>query len=185
MAKKEDAKVEASAESARKGSGRLLLIVGLVLLLLIGGGAGAALYLMGGLDVLMNKAGGDAAMTASGDAAMTGAMPVAYKDPPQYLSLDPPFVVNFDDQGLLRYVQISVSAMARRKEVIDALASHMPQIRNDLIVLFGNQSYENLNSGEGKERLRQQTLEVIQEIMRKETGAPGVEAVYFTNFVMQ
>ncbi|VAX05680.1 hypothetical protein MNBD_GAMMA19-792, partial [hydrothermal vent metagenome] len=38
---------------------------------------------------------------------------------------------------------------------------------------------------EGKETLREEALEVVQQILEEETGDPGIEAVYFTSFVMQ
>jgi flagellar FliL protein len=105
--------------------------------------------------------------------------------PAQYLALDPPFVVNFEDQGLLRYLQVSLSVMTRDKSIIDAVTNNMPPIRDNLILLFGSQSFEILNSTEGKEKLRNQSLANIQAILREEIGTPGVEAIYFTNFVMQ
>jgi flagellar FliL protein len=101
------------------------------------------------------------------------------------LPLDPSFIVNFEDQGVLRYLQIGVTVMSRDTAVIEAVASNMPPIRNNLIMLFASQSYANLGSTEGKEKLRNQALEAIQSILLKEIGRPGIEAIYFTNFVMQ
>ena len=42
-----------------------------------------------------------------------------------------------------------------------------------------------LSSREGKEELQAEALASIQGILERETGIPGVEAVYFTSFVMQ
>ena len=50
---------------------------------------------------------------------------------------------------------------------------------------FGNQNPETLNSREGKEKLRNETLAEIQKVMTEETGEKGVENVFFTSFVMQ
>lgn len=187
MAKKETGKDGGEAEKKGSALGKILLwvVVGLVL---VAGTAGATLYMTGGLDSLLGKAAGSTEGDPSApaqSAAVQAPAPVKPLAPPQYLSLDPPFVVNFEDQGMLRYLQISVSVMGRDKAVMDLVLSHSPQIRNDLIMLFGNQDYATLNSAEGKEKLRQQALEKIQEILRREIGQPGVEAVYFTNFVMQ
>ena len=102
-----------------------------------------------------------------------------------YQPLDPPFIINFDDQGMMRYLQIGLSVMARDKVVIDAVNNNMPQIRNNLILLFGNQKIELLNSNEGKEKLRAQALEQVQTILNQEIGEPGIEAIYYTAFVMQ
>jgi flagellar FliL protein len=59
-------------------------------------------------------------------------------------------------------------------------------VRNDLLLLLGNQHYETISSREGKEKLREQALEAVRKVV-KNAGGKGdlVEAVYFTSFVMQ
>lgn len=173
MAKKE-------ATKTGKGSGlKKKLTWGVIGLALIGGSVGAALYVTQSLG---SENSADAAQVEGGDGDATLA---AEKAPPQYLSLDPPFIVNFDDQEMLRYLQVGVSVMARDKAVIDQVTNNLPHIRNNLIMLFGSQDEKTLHSTEGKETLRHKALEEIQAILQKEIGDPGVEDVYFTSFVMQ
>ena len=86
---------------------------------------------------------------------------------------------------MLRYLQIGMTALTRDKVVADAITNSMPQIRNDLILLFANQKMETLTTNEGKEKLRAQALEKVQTILAREVGYPGVEALYFTAFVLQ
>jgi flagellar FliL protein len=170
VAKKEESK-------EKKGSSfTKILVFGLVGLLVLGGGAGAALYFGGFLD---NTA------TAQTEDNAAASEPVASNEPPQYLSLDPPFIVNFGDETMLRYLQVGVAVMTRDQAMIEQVTNNLPHIRNNLIMLFGNQDQNALNSTEGKETLRRQTLEEIQAILQKETGKPGVEDVFFTSFVMQ
>jgi len=38
---------------------------------------------------------------------------------------------------------------------------------------------------EGKEALSEEAPEVVQQRLEEETGDPGIEAGYFTSFVMQ
>ena len=181
MTKKDDNK---PAEKKKGSVLKKILIWGFVAGTLIGGSAAAALFLTGGLDRFL--AGADQ-VAGSGEPTDDNKPPApkVNANPPQYVSLDPPFVVNFSDEGLLRYLQISVSLMTRDKEIVDAAVNNMPHIRNNLILLFGGQNFETLDSTEGKEKLRAAALAEIQGIMSKETGSPGIEAVYFTNFVMQ
>ena len=75
--------------------------------------------------------------------------------------------------------------MARENQVIEAIELHMPMIRNSLVLLFGGQIYEELQTAEGKELLRQQALEQLQALLQQEIDQPGIEQVLFTNFVMQ
>ncbi len=178
MAKK-DTKSEGQPKSGG-GIGKIILLVLLVLLLVVGA-AGAAVYFTGGMERLL----GAGAQAQGAEPAPAPQVRQPVQGPPKYLSLDPPFVVNFDDQGLLRYLQISVSVMARDQVFIDAVRDNAPHIRNNLILLFGGQDFQALGTTDGKEALRTQTLAEIQGILSEEIGLPGVEAVYFTNFIMQ
>ncbi|HRD68057.1 MAG TPA: flagellar basal body-associated FliL family protein [Candidatus Competibacter sp.] len=190
MAQKDDAKAP-----AKKGSGAIkILLIVIVSILLVGGSVGATLFLTGALHKSPEAAeeepaaktaahgGGGHAKTKGGGGHGAAAGP---EQPPVYQPLDPPFIINFEDQGALRYLQIGLSVMSRDKLVIDAVNNNMPQIRNDLILLFGNQKLEFLASNEGKEQLRAQALEQVQAVLNKEIGEPGIEAIYYTAFVMQ
>ncbi len=105
--------------------------------------------------------------------------------PAVYIPIDPAFVVNFASQGRARFLQITVEVMTRDPMVPEYIAQHLPVIRNNLMLLFSSQTYDSVNTLEGKEALREEALSVIQEILQEETGDAGVEAVYFTSFVMQ
>jgi flagellar FliL protein len=106
--------------------------------------------------------------------------------PPLYVALDPPFVVNFEASQMVRFLQITVQLMSRDPEMVEIIKANDPVIRNDLLLLFGNQSYEMISTREGKEMLRMQALESVRKIIKSAGGKPErVEAVYFTSFVMQ
>ncbi|HAO32481.1 MAG TPA: flagellar basal body-associated FliL family protein [Candidatus Competibacter sp.] len=184
MAQKEEAKTP-----AKKGGGLkkiLLIVVGA--LVLVGGAVGATLFFTGALHQTAeapreHKPAAKTAAKASGGHG--GEAAAAPGQAAIYQPLDPPFIINFEDQGILRYLQIGFSVMSRDKMVIDAVNNNMPQIRNNLILLFGNQKVETLNSNEGKEKLRALALEQVQNILNQEIGEPGIEAIYYTAFVMQ
>ena len=105
--------------------------------------------------------------------------------PAIYIPIDPAFVVNFASQGRARFLQITVEVMTRDPKVSEHVEQHLPVIRNNLMLLFSSQTYDSVSTLEGKEALREEALAVIQQILEEETGDPGVEAVYFTSFVMQ
>jgi len=106
--------------------------------------------------------------------------------PPVYVALDPPFVVNFEAQQLVRFLQVTVQLMSRDPQTVELLHANDPAIRNDLLLLFGNQRYEVIATRDGKETLRKQALEVARHVVEQSGGkADRVEAVYFTSFVMQ
>lgn len=124
-------------------------------------------------------------VTLHGKEAETAEEPAAPPPPPVYLNLDPPFVVNFEDQGDLRFLQVTVVVMTHDPKVVDAMNFHMPRVRNSLILLLGSQHYEAISTLEGKEKLRVAMLDEVRKVMKDTTGSPGAEAVYFTSFVMQ
>lgn len=176
MAKQQETEIKPKKDSIFKG----VLVWGLIGMLLVGTSVGGTLYLTGALDRF--GVGNAQAYGNSNKPLVSSAEPTSAT---LYLALEPPFTVNFVDQGLLRYLQVNVSVMARDRAVLEAVQAHSPQIRNNLIVLFGSRDFATLSSAEGKEKLRTLVLKEIQSILNKEIGEPGIEAVYFTNFIMQ
>ena len=157
------------AEAKPKGKSKLLMIIIAAVIVLGGAGAGAWYFLSQDTDGKVAKA------------------EKKHPDlPAQYVALDPPFVVNFEASQLVRFLQITVQVMTRELETVELIKSNDPVIRNDLLLLFGNQKYELIATREGKEKLRKDALESIRKIVQQGGGKPeSVEAVYFTSFVMQ
>lgn len=137
--------------------------------------------------VLLAAAGGagvawQQGLLSSGTA--DAAKPVAQL-PPRYFTLDPNLIVNFEGGGRVRYLQLGIELMTRDNEALAALQLHSPVLRNNLIMMLSDQSYETLMTRAGKESLQQAALEEIQTIMAERYGSPAVETLYFTSFVMQ
>jgi len=107
------------------------------------------------------------------------------KAPPKYLAFDPPLVASLEDKGSIRFLQVTVELMARDEKVITDVGTHMPVIRNNLLMLLGGQTVSSLTNREDKEKLRKQALAEVQKIMKANTGEAGVEDLYFTSFVVQ
>lgn len=155
------------AASGGKGTLKLIIIVLLAVLLLAGGGIGAWLAF------------------APGGKKHTGVKQEPLP-PPQYVALDPPFVVNFEGDEQVRFLQVTVQLMSRDPATIEQLKANDPVVRNDLLLLFGGQKYSVISTREGKEALRKQTLAAVRKVVAAAGGKPEkVEAVYFTSFVMQ
>lgn len=102
-----------------------------------------------------------------------------------YEELKEPFVVNFNANGRARYLQVSVSLLGRDKKAMETLREHQPILRNELVMLFSAQSFEAMLTAAGKEAVREQATERVQEIARNLLGKPAIEQVLFTNFVLQ
>ena len=117
--------------------------------------------------------------------AMQQVPPAATQPAALYLPLSPPFVVNFEFQGRVRFLQASLTVMSRDAETIAGIEAHMPLVRNNLLLMLGDENYAELQTEQGKEALRQKAQQAIDGILRQEIGKTGVEQLLFTNFVMQ
>lgn len=124
---------------------------------------------------------GNAASSAGGH----GNQPVKHEGPPIYVPLDPPFIVNFEEQGLVRFLQVSIEVMSYDQKAVDAIHEHTPAIRDRLLTLLSSQTYETLSAREGKEQIRTEGLDILRKIIKEHTGNEGIDALYFTSFIMQ
>lgn len=140
-----------------------------------------------GVFFLTAKGGEEHAQVEAGKAGKAGKeSKAAPKAPAVYVKFDPPFVVNFENKGMMRFLQVSVEVMTRDPLTADMIRQHDPELRNDLLMLLGGQSYETISSREGKEKLRAEALKTVAEVIAGEGGkAASVEQLYFTSFVMQ
>jgi flagellar FliL protein len=76
--------------------------------------------------------------------------------------------------------------MTREPAIETLVKDNDPRVRNDLLMILGNQNYASVSTAEGKEALRTRCLEAIRTIVKEMGGDPKkVEALYFTAFVMQ
>jgi flagellar FliL protein len=148
------------------------LIIGVAACLVLAGGAAAAWLLMD-----QGNAHGRKQQTAKAKEPLA---------PPLYVALDPPFVVNFEGDQLVRFLQITVQVMTRDPATVEVLKANDPVVRNDLLLLFANQKYDVVATRPGKEQLRADALIAIRHVVESGGGkADHVEQVYFTSFVMQ
>ena len=103
-----------------------------------------------------------------------------------YEGIHPPLLVNFlDERGKGRFLQMSLEVMTRDEAVIEAIKTHNAVIRNNLILLYGDVKLSDVNTREGKTQMLAQALSEINMILKEQTGNEGIEAVYFTNLVVQ
>lgn len=166
MAKSDDA----AKAPAGKGKLKLILLIVLGLLLAIGVSVGATWYFM---------------HSASTKPVEAAAPNPNVKQPAIFEPMLPAFVANFNQNGRQRYLQVSMTLLARNQADLDALKVHMPVIRNNLVMLLSGQSFDTLATPVGQEMLRQKVTASVQEVAQKELGKVVIEQVLFTNYVLQ
>src|SRR5262245_8940729 len=156
----------AAAPKSKKG-----LIIALAAVLVLGGGGAGAWFAFGG----KHDPNAKEAKKEEGP-----------KLPPRYINLDPPFVVNFEAESSVRFLQVTIGVMTRELEIETQIKENDPRVRNDMLMILSNQTYASVSSAEGKEELRKRCLDAIRTIVKEMGGKPDkVEALYFTSFVMQ
>ncbi len=165
-----------SSESSGGGKKKLIIIV-VVALLAIGGAVGGTLFMLGFFD-----SDGTAEEAAE---EVVDENVVEKPAPAIYFPIKPSFIVNFQSRGRQRYLQTDVILMTRDPAMFTGLQEHLPLIKNRLVMLFGGEVYEELQTDEGRELLRQKALEAVKEITEQELGKSDIEQILFTNFVMQ
>lgn len=158
-----------AAEGAPRKKGKKGLLLILAALVILGGGGAAGFVMMKGGKA---KGGDDHAEALRSKPAV-------------YLQLDPAFVVNFQDENALRFLQVGVNVMSHDPEAIAAAKEADPEIRNALLMLFSAQDVKSLSDVKGKQKLQASALAEVQRVLKEKIGRPGVDAVYFTSFIMQ
>lgn len=183
-AKTDAANADAAAD-AKKKKKKLFLIIGLAVALIaisIGGTVVALKFLAPAPPA------GEATEEEHAESTLAPAL---------YYEMTPNFTINFNVNGRQRYLQAAITLLYRDPLLEELLKLHMPAIRNGLVMLLSAKNFEELQTNEGKEILREEALEIIRNQLQKEQEAlvtsgkseevspANVEQVLFTNFVMQ
>jgi flagellar protein FliL len=164
-----DEGAEDGAGAAPQGKKKLIIMI-TALLVLAGGGFGAWKAFSGGGE------GGKDSKKAEQKELL----------PPRYVNLDPPFVVNFEAEAAVRFLQVTVGVMTRDPATEQVIKDNDPRVRNDMLMILSGQNYASVSTLEGKEALQKRCLESVRTIVKDMRGEPAkVEALYFTSFVMQ
>ena len=200
--RKTEAEIEAeeaaaAALVAKQKKKKLFLFIGIGVLLVFLSIGGTVLA----IKLLMPKtpASGEQASESSSSDAEEATESNEPALPASYYPLKPNFTVNYDVNGRQRFLQAELTLMYRDDAILKVLELHMPAVRNGLVLLLSNQSFDELQTPEGKEKLRAAALKTVQDILEKERAAaekdkekskgkkpaPTIEQVLFTNFVMQ
>lgn len=168
----DDKSTDGAEESPKKSKKMLIIIIAAVVLLLGGGGAGY-FFLMGA------DGGGEEEVVEEEQLPAVYTKIRTKAGRPMFVST----LISDDDRT--HYLQAYIVAKSRDPKVGPALEKHMPLIVSRLNTMFSTQEFTKLSTIEGKQKLRSDATDLIQNILKQRIGMKGVEEVLFTNFVMQ
>lgn len=91
------------------------------------------------------------------------------------------FIVNIISEDNTHYVKASITLELNNELVKDEANLRMPQIRDAILLLVGNKTYEELHDLQGKRQLKAELLSKINSFLQ----SGKVQSIYFTDFVVQ
>jgi len=161
---------EAATEEApvKAGSGKKMIVLGLVGVLLLAGGGGAAWFFMGGEKDEGEK---HAQKTNGEDHA---------EEPGPVMELDP-FLLNLADRDETRFLKVSIKLELDRPEEKTDFQNKVPAIRDALLVLLSSKESQLLRTVNGKRRIREEIMTRVNGVMSK----GKISNVFFTDFIIQ
>lgn len=105
--------------------------------------------------------------------------------PPIFVSLDPAFTVNLQPDPAEHFLQAGITLQVSKKEEVELLKLHMPQIRSRVLLLLSSKKSSEISSVEGKNKLAQEIAEKVNQPFSPQMGPQAVANVFFTSFVVQ
>lgn len=106
-------------------------------------------------------------------------------DNTKYFELSPPFVVNLQtNERRMRFLQVRLQVLGT-PEAIEEVQNHNAPLRDIIITTLSQQTRESVNTPKKKKMLQDKVQAEVEAILKKFTGKKQIEALYFTNFVIQ
>lgn len=102
-----------------------------------------------------------------------------------YHSLVPALVGNFGAGPKLKFYKADIALRVSGSEAEGKVKYHEPLIRNQLVMLFAQQTEEGLDAPNAREALRQEALKQVQAVLTQEEGKPLVDDLLFNNLILQ
>lgn len=151
---------------------KLILIIGAVVLVLLIGGGVAGFF-------LLKK---DEPPPEQANPASKVPVPELNQAPAigPMVNIDE-FIVNIISSDNPHYVKASLTVELSNEEVKTEVELRMPQMRDAVLLLIGNKTFEELQDLQGKKQLKAELLSKMNSFLR----SGKVTSVYFTNFVVQ
>lgn len=104
-----------------------------------------------------------------------------------YIAMEPAFVTHVGAPGnKIVYLKAAVTLRAARESTRAALETHMPRLRHELVMLFGEQTdVDQVTSQQGQQALREEAATRINAVLEEQQTDESIAGVLFTEFVVQ
>ncbi|KKD00140.1 flagellar basal body-associated protein FliL [Photobacterium halotolerans] len=103
-----------------------------------------------------------------------------------YFTLTPDITTNYITQGKkLGYLRLQVDLMVSDPDYIPLVEHHAPLIRDAIIQIIGEQPEVKIKSLAGREAIRQQCLDKVNDLLIAETNQKLLTELLFTKYLYQ
>ncbi|MDO6443479.1 MULTISPECIES: flagellar basal body-associated protein FliL [unclassified Marinobacter] len=104
-----------------------------------------------------------------------------------YIAMEPAFVTHVGSPGgKLTYLKAAVTLRASNQTTRTAVVAHMPRLRHELVMLFGEQTdTATLTTLDGQKALREEAQSRINGVLEEQQTGEAITGVLFTEFVVQ
>ena len=171
--KKEEPKVEET-----KSKKKLFIIIGAAALVVLIAAGVAGYFLLKKDGPAGEHEAGQEATAEHGEAGKPGEAPKVVIGPMVNIE---EFIVNIIGEENSHYVKASMSFEMTTAAAVEEANSRMPQIRDAVLLLIGNKTFEELQDLQGKKQLKAEITSKVNAFLQ--TGQ--IKAIYFTDFVVQ
>ena len=151
-------------------------------------GAGAVLLLVAAIGgtVFVMQPDEPLEIDMEGGPGLPGAaLPKASRPTVFYHHVRPEFVVNLSGKGRQQFAMLEMSVAVNDEKAMDIMEDNAPELRNDILMMLGEQTSQSLAGNSGKVALREKASEIVDDLLIKHYGAGRVVDVYLTRFVVQ
>ena len=162
-------KEKKQADPSKGGKKKLIMLIAAAVLLL-GGGGGAYDFLVFNKSQDADPSKAASLIRPAPDQVQIGPM-VEVRE----------FVVNIIGVDSPHYVKAALTLELDRQSTLDEVNRRMPQIRDAILLLIGNKTFEELQDIQGKNQVKAEVKSKINSFLV--TGR--VDNVYLTDFVVQ
>ncbi|MCP3129272.1 flagellar basal body-associated protein FliL [Shewanella sp. KJ2020] len=101
-----------------------------------------------------------------------------------YYGFEPEIVTNYiSNRKKLGFVKISVELMVKDPEDLIIIERHNPLLRAAIIEVLGNQSEEKIKSLTGREEIRRECFDMVNNLITQEAGKPLIVNLLFTSYL--
>jgi flagellar FliL protein len=169
--KKEDKKKKDGEEKSGGGNKMMIIMIAVMVILLIA--VGVAAFLFGARMGAKEQANNNVPVETEEQAP---------ENMPGPLVEVQEFIINIlDNDENTRYLKAAMTLEVDSEETVTEVTARMPQIRDTILLLMGNKTFDELRDLQGKLQLRAEMLRSINKVL----SSGKVNNIFFTEFVVQ